>query len=223
MDYIIIVAGGKGMRMGSEVPKQFLPIGGKPVLMRTLERFHDYDPGLNIILVLPKDQQDFWQRLCREHGFEIAHRIADGGNTRFDSSKNGLALIPDGREGVVGIHDGVRPFVSTDLIARCFDAARKYKAAIPVVPVTDTLRYIEKGRGHNVPRDHYRAVQTPQCFDIALAKQAFDRPCQETFTDDASVVEHMGCRVTMVEGSNNNLKLTTPIDMMVAKVLINHS
>lgn len=223
MDYVIIVAGGKGLRMGGEIPKQFLPIGGKPVLMRTMDRFHEYDPALKIILVLPKDQQEFWQELCQKHDFKIMHQVADGGETRFQSSKNGLALIPNEDEGVVAIHDGVRPFVSTDMIERCFDAARDDFAAIPVVPVTDTLRYIDRGHGHNVLRDHFRSVQTPQCFDISLAKQAFDQPYRETFTDDASVIESLGCQVTMVEGNRQNLKLTTPFDMMIAELLIHNS
>lgn len=223
MDYVIIVAGGKGLRMGGEIPKQFLPIGGKPVLMRTMERFHEYDPALKIILVLPKDQQKFWQELCQKHNFKSMHQVADGGETRFQSSKNGLALIPDEDEGVVAIHDGVRPFVSTDVIERCFDAARDDFAAIPVVPVTDTLRYIDRGHGHNVLRDHFRSVQTPQCFDISLAKQAFDQPYRETFTDDASVIESLGCQVTIVEGNRQNLKLTTPFDMMIAELLIHNS
>lgn len=223
MDYVIIVAGGKGLRMGGEIPKQFLPIGGKPVLMRTMERFHEYDPTLKIILVLPKDQQEFWQELCQKHDFKIMHQVANGGETRFQSSKNGLALIPDEDEGVVAIHDGVRPFVSTDVIERCFDAARDDFAAIPVVPVTDTLRYIDRGHGHNVLRDHFRSVQTPQCFDISLAKQAFDQPYRETFTDDASVIESLGCQVTMVEGNRQNIKLTTPFDMMIAELLIHNS
>lgn len=223
MDYVIIVAGGKGLRMGGEIPKQFLPIGGKPVLMRTIERFHEYDPALKIILVLPKDQQEVWQELCQKHDFKIMHQVADGGETRFQSSKNGLALIPDDNEGVVAIHDGVRPFVSTDVIERCFDAARDDYAAIPVIPVTDTLRYIDRGHGHNVLRDHFRSVQTPQCFDISLAKQAFDQPYRETFTDDASVIESLGCQVTMVEGNRQNLKLTTPFDMKVAELLMHNS
>lgn len=223
MDYVIIVAGGKGLRMGGEIPKQFLPIGGKPVLMRTMERFHEYDPALKIILVLPKDQQELWQELCQKHDFKIMHQVANGGETRFQSSKNGLALIPDEDEGVVAIHDGVRPFVSTDVIERCFDAARDDFAAIPVMPVTDTLRYIDRGHGHNVLRDHFRSVQTPQCFDISLAKQAFDQPYRETFTDDASVIESLGCQVTMVEGNRQNIKLTTPFDMMIAELLIHNS
>lgn len=209
--------------MGSGLPKQFLPIGGKPVLMRTIERFREYDPTLNIVLVLPKDQQGFWRGLCRKHDFSTPHRIADGGGTRFQSSKNGLALIPDDAEGIVAIHDGVRPFVSEDVIKRCFDAARDDYAAIPVMPVTETLRYTDRGHSHNVPRDHFRSVQTPQCFDISLAKQAFNQPGRETFTDDASVIESLGCQVTMVEGNRENIKLTTPLDLKLAELLVSGS
>ena len=136
MDYVIIVAGGKGLRMGSEIPKQFLPVAGKPILMRTIERFHEYDPALNIILVLPESQQAYWHQLCEEHHFDIKHQIANGGDTRFQSSKNGLALIPDDEDGVVGIHDGVRPFVSKEVIEECFETAREEYAAIPVYAVT---------------------------------------------------------------------------------------
>lgn len=223
MDYVIIVAGGKGLRMGSELPKQFLPIGGKPVLMRTIERFQEYSPALKIILVLPKDQQEFWRELCRKHDFNTPHQIADGGETRFQSSKNGLALIPDDAEGIVAIHDGVRPFVSNAVIERCFEAARDDYAAIPVMPITETLRYVDRGHGHNVMRDHFRSVQTPQCFDLALAKQAFNQPDRETFTDDASVIESLGCQVTMVEGNRENIKLTTPFDLKLADCLIHNA
>lgn len=223
MDYVIIVAGGKGLRMGSELPKQFLPIGGKPVLMRTIERFQEYSPALKIILVLPKDQQEFWRELCRKHDFNTPHQIADGGETRFQSSKNGLALIPDDAEGIVAIHDGVRPFVSKAVIERCFEAARDDYAAIPVMPITETLRYVDRGHGHNVMRDHFRSVQTPQCFDLALAKQAFNQPDRKTFTDDASVIESLGCQVTMVEGNRENIKLTTPFDLKLAELLLSGS
>lgn len=223
MDYIIIVAGGKGLRMGGELPKQFLPIGGKPVLMHTIARFLEYDPTLHIIVVLPQDQQEFWRELCARHQFALPHQIADGGETRFDSSKNGLALVPDDAEGVVAFHDGVRPFVSPEVIERCLEAARDDYAAIPVMPVVETLRYIDRGHGHNVLRDHFRMVQTPQAFDISLAKQAFDQPRRDTFTDDASVIESLGCQVTMVEGNRENIKLTTPFDMKIAEGLILNS
>lgn len=221
MDYIIIVAGGKGMRMGADIPKQFIPVGGKPVLMLTMERFHEYDAALNIILVLPESQQVYWKALCEEYNFAIPHTIVNGGATRFDSSKNGLAAIPDDAEGVVGIHDGVRPFVSVSVIEDCFETAREEYAAIPVLPVTDTIRYIDAhGGGRNVQRSDYRIVQTPQVFDISLLKRAYNQPYQDSFTDDASVVESLGCQVSMVEGNRENIKLTTPFDLKIAETLL---
>lgn len=220
MDYVIIVAGGKGLRMGGEIPKQFLPINGKPVLMRTIERFRDYSPKLGIILVLPKTQQEYWRNLCLEHGFQATYTIADGGETRFHSVRNGLSLIPDGERGVVGVHDGVRPFVSTEVIGRCYEAARKSGAVIPVTPVVETLRYVgDSEAGRNVARSDYRLVQTPQAFDIQLLKKAYGQEYSEAFTDDASVAESIGVSVTMVDGNRENIKITTPFDMTVAEAL----
>lgn len=220
MDYIIIVAGGKGLRMGSDVPKQFLPVKGMPVLMRTISRFHECNPSMQIILVLPHHQQQYWHDLCSQYAFGIAHTVVDGGDTRFASSRNGLDAIPDDATGTVGIHDGVRPFVAADVISRCYDAARAHGAAIPVMPVTDTLRRIDSAStGHNVLRTDYRIVQTPQVFDIALLKRAFTQPFREEFTDDASVVEAMGCSVEMVEGNRENIKITTPFDLKIAETL----
>lgn len=222
MDYVIIVAGGKGLRMGSDVPKQFLPVGGVPVLMRTISRFAEAVPGLGIILVLPESQHGYWDSLCREHSFAVSHTVVNGGDTRFASSRNGLMAIPADAQGLVGIHDGVRPFVSAEVICRCYDAACSHGAAIPVMPVTDTLRLVSPdGGGHNVLRSDYRVVQTPQVFDISLARRAFDRPYSESFTDDASVVEAAGHRVTMVEGNRENIKLTTPFDLKIAESLLN--
>lgn len=221
MDYIIIVAGGKGLRMGGDIPKQFLPIKGKPVLMRTIERFHECSPQLRVILVLPREQQDYWHTLCRDHSFGIDHTVVDGGDTRFGSCRNGLAAIPDDEEGVVGIHDGVRPFVSADTVERCFARARQCGAAIPVLPVTDSLRRVS-GDGkssHGVNRSEYRAVQTPQAFSIQVLKKAYRQSYQESFTDDASVVEAMGVKVDMVEGNRENIKLTTPFDLKIAETL----
>lgn len=206
--------------MGGDLPKQFLPVGGKPVLMRTIERFHEYNNRLGIIVVLPHEQQDFWRMLCNKHGFNIQHTVVDGGATRFDSSKNGLAAVPDNADGVVGIHDGVRPFVSVEVIARVFETARKDGAALPVMPVVDTLRYVASpDGGHNVLRSDYRIVQTPQVFNIQLARQAFCTDYSEAFTDDASVVEAIGHHVTMVDGNRENIKLTTPYDLKLAEVL----
>lgn len=221
MDYVIIVAGGKGLRMGGEVPKQFLPINGKPVLMRTLERFREYSADLQIILVLPKAQQDYWRGLCEEYHFSVDYQIADGGATRFHSVQNGLKLVPDDAEGVVGVHDGVRPFVSVEVIGKCYEAARKDLAVIPVAPVVETLRYVGgDGPDRNVLRSDYRLVQTPQTFDIQLLKRANLQPYSETFTDDASVVEGIGQKVSMVDGNRENIKITTPFDMLLAEVMV---
>ena len=228
-DYIIIVAGGKGLRMGSDIPKQFLPVGGKPVLMRTLERFREYSPTLQIILVLPKAQQEYWRQLCQQYQFPLpveegvrggSYLLADGGETRFHSVQNGLALIPDDAEGVVGVHDGVRPFPSIEVIRNCYETAREKKAVIPVIPVVETVRQLEGATSFTVPRDDYRLVQTPQCFDIQLLKAANRQPYNDGFTDDASVVESYGHAITLVEGNRENIKITTPYDLKSAEVLI---
>ena len=247
MDYIIIVAGGKGLRMGTDIPKQFLPIGGKPVLMRTLERFRAYSPTLQIILVLPKAQQDYWLQLCQEYDFKVEYQMTDGGETRFHSVQHGLALIPDDAQGVVGVHDGVRPFPAIDVIRNCYETARKAKAVIPVIPIVETLRHIKaadehgpiRTNGHDnngpcksvksdafnisetVPRGDYRLVQTPQTFDIQLLKAANRQPYNDGFTDDASVVEAFGFDITLVEGNRENIKITTPYDLNIAEMLCN--
>ncbi|MBQ9229995.1 MAG: 2-C-methyl-D-erythritol 4-phosphate cytidylyltransferase [Prevotella sp.] len=217
MDYIIIVAGGKGLRMGGDIPKQFLPIGGKPILMRTLERFRAYSPTLQIILVLPKDQQDYWLQLCKEYDFQVEYQMTDGGETRFHSVQHGLTLIPDDAEGVVGVHDGVRPFPNIEVIRNCYETAREKKAVIPVIPVVETLRHLTEG---TKPRGDYRLVQTPQTFDIQLLKAANQQPYNDGFTDDASVVESYGYDITLVEGNRENIKITTPYDLKIAEVLI---
>ena len=220
MDYAIIVAGGKGLRMGSDIPKQFLPIGGKPVLMRTLERFREYDADLQIILVLPEAQQAYWHQLCEEYHFDVEYTLANGGQTRFHSVQNGLAKVPDDAIGVVGVHDGVRPFPSVEVIRNCYDTARTAKAVIPVIPVVETVRQIFcNGLTRTVPRDEYRLVQTPQTFDIQLLKAANRQPYNDGFTDDASVVESYGHAITLVEGNRENIKITTPYDIIVAEAL----
>ena len=220
MDYIIIVAGGKGLRMGSDIPKQFLPVCGLPVLMRTIRRFREYSADINIILVLPKAQQDYWQSLCKEYQFDERYSIADGGETRFHSVSNGLALIPDDAEGVVGVHDGVRPFPSIDVIARCYETARHQGAVIPVIPVVETVRHLEGDNSKTVSRDEYRLVQTPQTFDIQLLKRAYRQHFTPMFTDDASVVEALGDTITLVEGNRENIKITTPFDLKIAEAIL---
>lgn len=215
--HIIIVAGGKGLRMGGDIPKQFLPVGGKPVLMRTLEAFHAYDASMQLILVLPVSQQAYWKQLCAEYQFDLAHEIADGGETRFHSVKNGLSLVKE--DGLVGVHDGVRPFVSQEVIARCYEEAVSLKAVIPVIGVVETVRHLTGEGSETVPRDQYKLVQTPQVFEVALLRRAYEQVYTELFTDDASVVEALGEKVYLVEGNRENIKLTTPFDLKLAEWL----
>lgn len=221
-NYAIIVAGGKGLRMGTDIPKQFLPVGGMPVLMRTIRRFKEYSADMQIILVLPKAQQDYWKGLCEEYSFDIDYMMADGGETRFHSVKNGLDLIPEEAEGVVGVHDGVRPFPAIEVIGNCYSIAQAAEAVIPVTPVVETLRHITSGDASTtVPRSDYRLVQTPQTFTISLLKEAYAQPYNDNFTDDASVVEALGRSITLVDGNRENIKITTPFDLVVAEALCN--
>lgn len=217
--YAIVVAGGKGLRMGGELPKQFIPIGGRPVLMHTLDAFHACDTSIQLILVLPRDHQPYWKELCREYSFNVPHRIADGGATRFHSVQNGLALV-DAPEALVAIHDGVRPFVSSVVIACCYREAETFGAVVPVIPVVETVRHLLAEGSETVDRDAYRLVQTPQTFRAPLLRRAYEQPYCEAFTDDASVVEALGEAVRLVEGNRENVKLTTPFDLIVAEALL---
>lgn len=225
--YAIIVAGGKGLRMGGDLPKQFIPVEGRPVLMRTLDTFHTYDSTIRIILVLPRDHQPYWKELCREYCFAVPHRIADGGATRFHSVQNGLAMV-DAVDALVAVHDGVRPFVSHGVIETCYREAEVHGAVVPVIPVVETVRKLVKeepainhpARSVTVSRDDYRLVQTPQTFRASLLRRAYEQPYCEAFTDDASVVEALGENVQLVEGNRENVKLTTPFDLTIAKALI---
>ena len=220
MDYAVIVAGGKGLRMGASIPKQFLPVNGLPILMLTIKRFREYDGSLRIILVLPKEQHEYWNELCKNYHFTDAYAVVEGGETRFHSVRNGLAAIPDDTQGVVGIHDGVRPFPSVEVIRACYETARTAKAVIPVVPVVETVRHIVVGgKTETVDRADYRLVQTPQTFDIQMLKQAYAQPYRDCFTDDASVVESAGHEVTLIEGNRENIKITTPFDLRIARIL----
>ena len=193
----LIVAGGKGLRMGSDLPKQFLPIGGTPALMHTIEAFYRFDEEMKIVLVLPQEQQTYWRELCQKYHFSIGHVLADGGETRFHSVKNGLAYV---EPGLVGVHDGVRPFVSRQVIERCYQLAETKKAVIPVVDVVETIRHLTDTGSETVSRSDYKLVQTP---------------------DDASVVEAMGESVYLAEGNRENIKITTPFDLKISSVLVN--
>lgn len=217
MDWVVIVAGGHGLRMGSEVPKQFLPIDGLPVLMRTINAFRSCGLRLGIVLVLPAEQHEYWRELCARYAFESPRLIANGGTTRFQSVKNGLALINDPEAGVVGVHDGVRPFVPAETIRRCYEEARQTGAAIPTTPVVETLRRLSDNT--TVSRADYCLVQTPQCFSLALLRKAYQQPYTDRFTDDASVVEAAGVEVSLVEGNRQNIKITTPFDLIVGEAI----
>lgn len=223
--YILIVAGGRGLRMGGDLPKQFIPVEGKPVLMHTLEAFQRWDASAGLILVLPEDHQPYWKMLCKEIGCKVPHSIASGGETRFHSVRNGLDFLSkeignasEGNESVfVGVHDGVRPFVTPEVIDTCFAEAAGSGAAIPVVPMIDSLRETDAAGSHPVDRTRFMAVQTPQVFDYTLLIKAYSQPYSEQFTDDASVVEAFGHPIVTVSGNRENIKITTPFDLLVAE------
>lgn len=219
--YAIIVAGGKGERMGATTPKQFLELNGKPILMHTLEKFRETDPSIEIILALPENQIEFWEGLF--HKYKVSkprHTVVKGGETRFHSVKNALKLVE--QEGVVAIHDGVRPLVSTETIERCFSEAISNGNAIPVVEVVDSLRHYSKQNKTNeaVSRSCYRIVQTPQCFTSELILKAYSQDFDKLFTDDATVVEKLGETINMVEGNRSNIKITTTEDLVIAEAFM---
>lgn len=216
--FAIIVAGGNGSRMQSELPKQFIPVGGKPILMRTIEQFTAADKNINIILVLPKEQINYWQELQIEHAFEVPVTVSEGGPTRFYSVKNGLACITE--PGLVAVHDGVRPFVSVSTILLGFQAAADFKAAIPVIDVVDSVRKVSGEASVAVNRSDYRLVQTPQVFQLELLRKAYEQDYSAVFTDDASVVEALGQSIHLYEGNRENIKLTTPFDLRLAELLL---
>ena len=216
--YAIIVAGGRGLRMGGELPKQFLPLCGKPVLMRTLELFEG--EVSRIILVLPEDHIPFWEELCQRYHFTLPHTVALGGETRFHSVRSGLSHLP--QAGLVAVHDGVRPLASRALIRRSFEEAERSGAALPACPVTDSLRLRQdEGKSEAVDRSRYVAVQTPQTFDLGRLQQADEQAYSPLFTDDASVYEAASLGIiTLVAGEETNIKLTTPRDLLLAELLL---
>jgi 2-C-methyl-D-erythritol 4-phosphate cytidylyltransferase len=216
--YAIIVAGGRGLRMGGELPKQFLPLCGKPVLMRTLELFEG--EVSQIILVLPEDHIPFWEELCERYHFTLPHTVALGGETRFHSVRSGLSHLP--QAGLVAVHDGVRPLASRALIRRSFEEAERSGAALPACPVTDSLRLRQdEGKSEAVDRSRYVAVQTPQTFDLGQLQQAYEQAYFPLFTDDASVYEAASLgSITLIDGEETNIKLTTPRDLLLAELLL---
>jgi 2-C-methyl-D-erythritol 4-phosphate cytidylyltransferase len=214
----LIVAGGTGKRMKSQVPKQFMLLKGLPVLMHTINKFHRYDNGMRIILVLPGDQIAAWKDLCEKNGFKIRHEMVTGGETRFHSIKKNLDCIPE--QCLVAVHDGVRPLVSMDTIRRCFTAAGDKGNAVPCVEIPETLRIMDEHGNRPVDRAKYRLIQTPQVFISSILKEAYQQEYQPCFTDDATVVESRGYGIFLVEGNPENIKITLKQDLGIAEFLL---
>jgi 2-C-methyl-D-erythritol 4-phosphate cytidylyltransferase len=217
-NYAIIVAGGTGSRMKGEVPKQFLLLNGKPVILFSIESFYAFDPSIEIILVIHPDYLVFWEQLARELKIIIPFRVVAGGETRFNSVKNGLNAIKE--EGLVAVHDAARPVINAEFIANLFSAASTYGSALPVVPVTDTIRIIDGDTSHQQDRTFLRAIQTPQVFRVSELQRAYTQPYEPNFTDDGSVMESAGFPVHLAEGRLGNIKITHLEDIALAEVLI---
>ena len=214
----IIVAGGSGTRIGGVLPKQFQDLLGRPMLCWTLEAFAAFDPDLDLVLVLPAVHRTTWEELRRRHGFHLPHRVTDGGHDRTASVRNGLALVD--HDGVVGVHDGARPLASPALIERCFTTAKELGNAVPVVPVTSSLREVTLEGNQAADRTRYRLVQTPQCFRAHLLREAFEQAGDASYTDEAGLVESAGNPIHLVDGEAHNLKVTEPLDLRVAALLL---
>jgi 2-C-methyl-D-erythritol 4-phosphate cytidylyltransferase len=216
--YAVIVAGGHGKRMGSELPKQYLELAGKPVLMRTLERFKAFDESIELITVLPENQLRFWAELQKKYSFDIPHTIVKGGKARFYSVRNGLNFVDI--QGLVAIHDGVRPFVSIDTIRRCFQTAEKLGNAVPVISPTESMRMVTEAGSVPVNRLNIKIVQTPQVFNAEIIKKAYQQDYLPGFTDDATVLEKTGVKINLIEGNRENIKITTPEDLVISSALL---
>jgi 2-C-methyl-D-erythritol 4-phosphate cytidylyltransferase len=215
--YVVIVAGGSGKRMGAEVPKQFLELAGKPVLMHTIERFKAFNGSIEIITVLPENQLRHWIELQKKYSFTIPQTIVRGGSTRYHSVRNGLRYVQI--PGLVAIHDGVRPFVSLDTIQRCFDVAEKLGNAIPSISPVESLRIVTATGNQPVNRLHVRQIQTPQVFNVELIKKAYLQAYRQEFSDDATVLEGTGEKINLVEGNRENIKITNPEDLLISNAL----
>lgn len=217
--YAIIVAGGSGTRMHSAVPKQFLLLNGLPVLMHTINAFHQSNTSPQIILVLHPDTHEYWQQLCTGHNFEIEHQLIAGGETRFHSVRNGLASIEDGNA-IIAVHDAVRPLIAKESIDESYECAEQYGNAIVAIKSRDSVRQIKDNRSQSLNRDEIYLIQTPQTFQAAQLKEAYLQPYQDKFTDDASVVEQTGVNINLIGGSYTNIKITYPEDIAIAEFLL---
>ncbi|MEY4992554.1 MAG: hypothetical protein RI948_1436 [Bacteroidota bacterium] len=214
---IIITAGGIGKRMDSEIPKQFLLLGSKPVLIHTLEHFFEFDPNAQLIITLPKDWINYWKELLTKYDIQIPHTLVDGGNERFHSIQNALAICTGDQ---IAIHDGVRPLVSIDTIERCFAGLQNSSAVVPVLNLKDSLRMGTPEKSNSVDRSKFYLVHTPQCFESALLKKAYLQGFQTHFTDDASVVASIGVCPLLVLSNEENIKITSPTDLKILNALL---
>ena len=217
-EHVIIVAGGTGTRMNNAVPKQFVELLGKPLLMHTIEKFKNSISDITIIVVLAKQLNEDWKTLCEKHNFKIEHQLAEGGETRYHSVKKGLELVPDAC--IVGIHDAARPLVSKETILKTFETAEKLGNASPAIPLNESIRFIKGKDSTAVDRTHYSIIQTPQCFHSDLIRKAFLKAYKPEFTDDASVLESFGEKINLIEGNRVNIKITTPQDLIIAEALM---
>ena len=216
--YVVIVAGGSGKRMGAEIPKQFLELAGRPVLMHTIERFKSFSDAIEIITVLPENQLRHWIELQKKYSFTVPHTLVKGGYHRFFSVRNGLKFV--NIPGLVAIHDGVRPFVSIDTIKRCFDTAAKLGNAVPSVSPTESLRMLTEQGSLPINRLHVKQIQTPQVFNAELIKKAYLQEYRPEFTDDATVLEMTGEKINLIEGNRENIKITNPEDLLISTALL---
>jgi 2-C-methyl-D-erythritol 4-phosphate cytidylyltransferase len=217
-EYVIITAGGIGTRMDSGIPKQFKELNGLPVIMHSIKAFSDYSHAIKLIIVLPSGHMDKWNSIIEKFPLSLDYKVCAGGETRFESVKNGLDLTEG--DGLVAIHDAVRPLVSISLISQCFLAAAEHGNAIPVMPLADSVREISGKESRPADREKIRLVQTPQVFDVALIKKAYVQAYRTSFTDDASVVEAFGSKIFLVEGEKKNIKITTAEDVIIANAYL---
>jgi 2-C-methyl-D-erythritol 4-phosphate cytidylyltransferase len=217
-EYALIVAGGKGTRINSKLPKQFIALNGKPILLHTIEAFFKYSEKISVVLVLPEDDFGIWESICKEYNFNKAIILQKGGETRFQSVKNGLDKIEG--EGLVAIHDGVRPLVSSDLIGASFHLAAVHGSAVAAVRLKESIRMTDQDTTKAVDRSKFRLIQTPQTFNLQLIKKAYQIKEDPSLTDDASVAEKSGHKISLFEGSYENIKITTPEDLIVAEALM---
>lgn len=216
--YVIIVAGGAGVRMGSSVPKQFMPLGDRPLLMHTIEAF--FAAGINnIIVVIPLNFIDYWQSLCKKYSFTISHQAVAGGLFRSESVKKGLDAIEES-DAIVAVHDGVRPFVSEETISTAFQIAAETGAAVPYLDLNESLRAMDGNTSHAMEREKFKTVQTPQCYAISVLRKVYNSAHLRSFTDDAALVEQLNLPITLFKGNEENIKITTPLDMIIADAIL---